>query len=271
MLRKLLLLSSLLALQAVHVVHAEGLSLNTESGWELGLQVSTYGYNEYVNGDPFMSNKGSKLGLTGTVNYAFEGDLSNWYLSLDGRYAAGTVDYEGSGTMNGQRDTVSDYRLLVGKDIPFDDYLFSFYSGAGVRALFNDARGITSTGAIGYRRDSSYVYLPLGITHRIGLGASDARLSTTMEYDHFMEGQQVSHVTDAGADTDLKNYQRRGFGVRLMLAYETEDWSLGGFYNYWNIQQSEDSTFISLPYIVTGYEPLNITREVGLQLKYRFR
>ena len=164
-----------------------------------------------------------------------------------------------------------DYRLLVGKDVPFDDYLLSFYSGAGVRSLFNDARGITSTGALGYRRDSSYVYLPLGLTHRMGWGGGDARISTSLEYDHFMEGQQVSHVTDAGANSDLTNHQRNGFGLRLMVAYETEDWSLGGFYNYWNIQQSESATFVQLPYIVTGYEPLNITREAGIQLKYRFR
>ncbi len=271
MLKKMLLLCGLLTAQGFEIVHAQGLSLNTESGLDIGLQASSYNYEEFVEGNPFVSHIGHKWGVVGTWNYAFEGDLNNWYLSLDARYAEGYVDYDGSGTMKGQPDKLSDYRLLVGKDVPFDDFLLSFYSGAGVRSLYNDARGETSTHKFGYRRDSSYVYLPVGLTHRMGLGEGDARLSTTLEYDHLLEGRQVSHVTDAGAQTDLYNSQRKGFGLRLMLAYETEHWTLGSFYNYWNIQRSENGTFIDLPYLWTGYEPLNITREFGLLLKYRFR
>jgi hypothetical protein len=250
---------------------AQEISLRTESGAEIGLQMSTYGYNEYVAGNAFMSTKGQKLGLVGTITVALEDALTNWYVSLDGRYADGKVDYEGSGAKSGLTDTLSDYRVLVGRDFEFDDFLLSLYAGAGVRTLYNDLRGTTSAGNVGYRRDSTYVYLPLGITHRVGLGEGDARLATTLEYDHLLEGEQISHTSDFGALNDLKNHQRTGFGARLTLAYETETWSLGGFYNYWNIQSSEKSTYTLLPLITTGYEPLNITREAGIQLKYRFR
>jgi hypothetical protein len=43
------------------------------------------------------------------------------------------------------------------------------YAGLGFRYLYNDLRGTSSTGAIGYRRESHYFYVPLGVTLRVPL------------------------------------------------------------------------------------------------------
>jgi len=65
--------------------------------------------------------------------------------------------------------------------------------------------------------------------------------------------------------------EHKGHGLRLNLAYETSSWSASVFYRYWDIADSETGTCTSPSVVYTGYEPHNVTREVGLQLRYRFR
>jgi len=246
--------------------HAQSMSLLTSSGGELGIQISKYKYDEEVNGSFFMSTEGDKLGLTGSFTIAFDG---NWYISGDGRYASGLVNYTGSGTKGSNPDVLTELRVVAGQDFDFGDYLLSPYAGFGVRSLSNDLRGYTSTGAAGYRRESSYTYLPLGLTHRLLWGAQ-SRISTSLEYDHFVGGQQTSYTTDVGAVNNLKNSQKKGFGARVNMAYETGEWSAGFFYNYWNIQDSDVSSFTTPPVVFAAIEPHNTTREFGIQFRYRF-
>ena len=114
------------------------------------------------------------------------------------------------------------------------------------------------------------LYLPLGVTHRFRL-SEQARWATTLEYDHLIEGTQKSYMTDiVGYTSDLENQQNKGRGLRLNLAYETTTWSAGVFYHQWNIADSEMGTFTSTTAVYSGYEPKNTTREIGVQLKYRF-
>ena len=246
--------------------YAQSMSLLTSSGGELGIQISKYNYNEEVNGSFFMSTEGDKIGLTGGFTMAFEG---NWYISGDGRYAFGYVNYTGSGTKGSNPDVLTELRVTAGQDFDLGSYLLSPYAGVGVRSLFNDLRGSTSTGAAGYRRYSSYTYLPLGLTHRFLWGAQ-SRVSTSLEYDYFVEGQQISYTTDVGATNDLKDSQKKGFGARVNVAYETAEWSAGFFYNYWNIQDSDVSSFTAPPVVFAAIEPHNMTREFGIQFRYRF-
>jgi hypothetical protein len=248
------------------LAHAQDMSLRTSDGSELGVQISNYRYEEKVNGNFFMSNEGAKFGFTGSLTSTLADD---WYVTGDARYAFGNVNYTGSGTKTANPDQLLELRITAGRDFEAAGYLLSPYAGLGVRALSNDLRGSTSTGAAGYRRDSRYTYLPLGVTHRFHAGAQ-SRVSTSLEYDVFIEGYQLSHTTDFGAATDLKNSQKKGYGMRLNVAYETAQWSAGIFFHYWDIEDSEPSTYLDPPFIKTAIEPHNTTNEVGVQLKYRF-
>lgn len=95
----------------------------------------------------------------------------SWFIRLDGRYANGDADYESSGT--GSNDNLTDWyteiRALFGTDYTLNDFVLAPYSGLGYRYLFNDLRGDSSSGAIGYRRESEYFYLPLGVIQRVAL------------------------------------------------------------------------------------------------------
>lgn len=253
-------------------VFAQGMPLATTTGSEIGIQISNYRYEEDLKSAFFMSLEGKKLGITAAFTQVY---ADNWYLTLDGRYASGNTDYTSAstGSSSANPDNITEVRMTAGQDQPLGAQLLSPYAGLGYRYLNNDLRGYTTTGHAGYRRTSTYLYLPLGMTHRLRLDG-DARFSTTFEYNYLIEGVQRSYLTDvpgAGYTSDLLNQQRNGHGLRLNLAYETSSWSAGVFYHYWNIADSDLGVATKSAVVATGYEPHNITKEFGVQLKYRFR
>jgi len=251
---------------------AQGMSLKTSSGAEIGIQISSYKYEEDVNDAFFMSLEGAKIGLAGSVTRALEDD---WYWGGDARFVTGNTNYRsaGSGEKTANPDSYLELRVIAGRDLEIGSQVLSPYAGLGYRYLNNDLRGYTDTGASGYRRVSSYTYVPMGVTHRFGVSPV-ARFATTFEYDYLLQGMQRSYLTDltaAGFNTDLDNLQRNGHGLRLDLAYEMESWSAGVFYHYWDIAESEIGTFTKPGFVYSGVEPHNITREFGVLVKYRFQ
>lgn len=265
---KPLALSLAIFLMIPALTRAESLPLSTTSGSELGLHISDYKYEEQFKGAFLMSNAGTKWGVTGSYTQTIG---NGWYWSGDARFALGEVKYTGSGTKGGNPDLLFDGRLIGGKDFDRGHYLLSPYAGLGYRTLYNDLRGSTSTGATGYRRSSTYVYLPLGLTHRFRWD-DQARVSTSLEYNHLLEGKQQSFLSDSNPQfNDPVNTQKNGYGIRLVSSYETVSWSWGLFYQFWNLQDSDRSirTTSGVP-VVYVIEPQNTTTEVGIQLKYRF-
>jgi len=194
--------------------------LATTYGHEVGLTGSRYIYRE----PRFMSTRGYKFGIEYTWTYAQE----KWFGKVDFRFAAGQVKYDGSGTRKGDGNYYSDLRFLVGKDFDISNHLFAPYIGYGYRYLFHDHTKTTSTGHLGYTRESHYWYLPVGLTHKTNLG-NQAKLETTIEYDHLIKGKQFSD--------DLENNQSKGYGFRLSTVYNKDNWSVGPYYQYWNIKK----------------------------------
>jgi hypothetical protein len=239
-------------------------TLATQSGNDIGLSFSSYQYQE----PDVMSSKGSKLGLdlrtTSELKngHFFRGDL---------RYAFGSVDYNGSGSASGQQDWYIEARGLVSKDWIISDAMVSPYIGLGYRYLSNDARGFTSTGAVGYRRESNYLYLPIGLTYRVTVN-TQARLTSEVEYDHLLSGKQVSRLSDTGLGlSDVTNIQSSGYGLKLSVMYEKENWAIGPFAHYWNVGQSDIAVWVQngVP-IGAGVEPENNTVEFGLKARQQF-
>jgi len=238
--------------------YAEGGSTNTHKGNEFTISVSSYRYEEPALG---MSTKGDKFGIGHTGALVLEDD---WFIKDDVRFANGSVDYVGSGFQAGVPDWYVEARGLVGRDIQLENAMYSPYVGFGYRYLFNDLRGYSSTGAIGYRRESNYFYMPIGLTHRIKVDDS-AVLATTFEYDYFLRGKQVSRLSDTQFPgyADVTNDQHGGFGFRWDVMYTMADLAFGPFFSVWNI---EDSVVIQN----IGYEPKNATTEFGLSMRLRF-
>ncbi|MGZ8547786.1 MAG: hypothetical protein ACXW33_04135 [Sulfuricurvum sp.] len=249
-------------------VKEEKISLKTQDEIDIGLQNYWYKYEEEVDNAFYMSNTGYKYGVFVTGIKTLGDDF---YVIADARYAIGDVKYKsasGTGTVS---DEVFEGRMVVGSEAVIENYLLSSYLGIGYRRLYNDLRDF---GVTGYRRISQYLYVPIGITHRF-LVDSSSRISTNIEYDYFAWGEQKSYLSDIDSWNEaygdpLVNRQKHGYGVRINTAYEKQDWSIGGFLNYWHIGDSEINYYTDGTTIHPAYEPKNDTKEIGLEIKYRF-
>ena len=230
--------------------------LATREGLEMGLQFSTYEYEE----PGFAKLEGERLGLTAA--YAFTGD-EGLFSRIEGRFSFGELDYEGSGTKSDNPDQLYELRAVVGRDFRDGGKVWSPYVGLGIRYLYNDVRGTTSTGARGYRRESRYWYVPIGVTVRIPMGSTWV-FAPQLEFDAFANGSQTSYLSDTGIPglNDANNRQGHGEGARGQLAFETRRWAFSVWFNYWNIEDSDISG--------GGLEPKNSTEEYGVEVRYRF-
>lgn len=247
-------------------VLAQAVDLATRTGNELGVTVSGYKYTEPDK----MSIKATKIGFDYSGTYAIDSEWPNrnqgWFVRGDLRFATGKGDYVSglSGTLNNLPDWYYEIRGLIGTDFHFADYTLSPYAGLGYRYLFNDLRGVSSTGALGYRRESRYSTLPLGVTHKMNL-ANQTQLLTTVEYSYLIRGRQDSTLSDTNPATqDVSVTQRSGYGLRLgtMVRYPT--WSVGPFLSLWHINESD-----RVGALLTT-EPRNNTVEFGVKGVYHF-
>ena len=236
--------------------------LATRRGWEVGGQLSHYSYEEPNIGVKIW---GGKVGITGAYTYTGAGQ---WFFKVDGRYAYGSLKYEGDGTMDSVPDSIFESRGVFGKDFfSRSGVSLSPFVGLGYRYLYNDLRGTTSTGAVGYRRFSNYWYAPLGLTSRIKVNGQWV-IAPTVEYDYFIRGKQMSQLTDTGLGfSDATITQNKGYGYRLSVMAENRSWAFGPWMHYWRI---EDSDIVPIGFGSGALEPKNETREYGLEVKYRF-
>lgn len=241
----------------------------TRSGHEMAVSMSGYSFDE----PSVMTIKATKIAVDYSGTHAFRPDWPHrsegWYVRGDLRFAGGKADYDSSlsGTIHDHPDWYIETRGLVGKDFVVGEAVLSPYVGIGYRYLFNDLRGTSSTGALGYRRESHYYSLPLGVTHRVRL-SSGTELSTLVEYAPLLRGRQESMLTDANAALpNVSNLQRRGYGLRLGATLRMGRWSVGPLLSWWRIENS-DSVTTATGAVFT--EPRNQTREVGLRVGYHF-
>lgn len=249
-------------------------SLHSRNGQQLGITLSHYKYEE----PDFMSLEAVKLGVDYSSTLMLD---SAWFMRLDGRYATGDADYEsaGTGTADNIPDWYAEVRTLFGKDIELTNSVLAPYSGFGYRYLFNDLRGDSSTGSVGYRRESQYFYLPVGAIHRMALGET-AKLETILELDYLLQGKQSSHFEDLAGHgnftygQEIKNKQDQGYGIRISSQYQQGSWGAGPYLMYWNIEDSDQVNTIIADdqyyYSMSGMEPANNTLEFGLKGSYLF-
>ena len=270
--KKLFFLSTAILI-AVFNVHAQdsSVSIATQSGNTLGLTISGYQYKE-----PSLdvTINAPMIGIDYTGTYAFGND---WFVKADARYAYGPAKYTGSGTQSNIPYSYYDLRGLFGYDFSFAElggFVLAPYTGLGYRYLFDNQGGQTSSGANSYNRSSNYLYLPIGVTHRMTINDVH-KLETAIEYDYLIQGTQVSHLSQASSYLpDVTNQQSRGYGLRLSSMYQFAEWSVGPYVTYWNIQNSnsvtQTITVNKTNYRLTAYEPANNAVEAGIKVAYSF-
>lgn len=194
-------------------------------------------------------------------------------------YNPGRTEYAGTGTKTGVPQSYWDARILIGTSYQANEETLSPYIGIGYRSLYNDNRGPSSTGAVGYQRTVNYTYIPIGIISRKA-SASNSIIETRLEYDYLLKGRVLSQLSDvvgyAGYTqaTDANNTQTSGWGLRLSIAYLKDNWGVTPYLTYWFIQNS-DAVPVSLTKdgntsVYSAVEPTNRTNEYGVKVSYGF-
>jgi hypothetical protein len=248
--------------------------------WELGAEVSHITYKE----PGIMKDEGTMRGII--CAYTYQGwappasrELDRWRLTLEVRYSSGDVDYEGALTDGTpyEIDNIDDYvweaRGLIGYDFPkFKASTIIPYFGFGYRYLNDNS----SEDPAGYKRESNYIYSPVGVKFVTDLGTGWS-IGATLEYDIFWSGKQKTHLSDvARGYNDLRNDQSKGYGCRASLELQKKcklvDFVIEPFIRYWRIRKSNivPITWFGAPTGFGGREPTNKTTEYGIKAALRF-
>lgn len=237
-----------------------------ETDIKLGIYTSDIFYTE----PDVMKEEGSLKGLVGALTF-HRGDA---FQSFEVYYSHGEMDYVGSGTIDDIPDEFFEIRSLFGRYFKLNGSLsLSSYVGLGYRYLNDDSSDlISSTGASGYLREQVYFYMPLGIELKSGRKVSGFNVSSRIEYDYFILGENKSYlggINDSYDNVTLNQYD--GYGYRFSFAF-TKAFNNGSsltiepFYRYWHIEDSE----ITYDTSRRGWiEPDNYSEEVGISLSLR--
>ena len=242
-----------------------------QNRWEIGPEVYYFRYEEP---DINVKFAGPMYGLAASFTHHHSNHLM---LTVEGRGAWGNVDYTGSGTIDGIPDWTAEGRIAAGYEISFNEsQLLTPFLGVGYRYLNDDSSGkISSTGAVGYDRESNYFYSPIGLEFDTKLNEG-WKLGVSAEYDVFWKGEQKSHFEDASPSFNtLSNDQSNGYGIRGGLKLEKKgerlDLLFGPYVRWWSVGNSKSANVTFSGVIVgTGYEPKNETLEVGGTIALRF-
>ena len=241
---------------------------NTRDTWEVGPEISYIQYKE-----PGVKDKGMMYGIGGSYA-SYHNDIM---LKAEGKFAYGQLDYEGSTwgnnksvTVNGIPNYMLEFRGLLGYDFAAHTIAITPFLGFGYRWL-NDNMQEKSPG--GYKRESNYFYLPIGLEVVANLG-NGWSLGTTGEYDFFLRGEQKSFFSDNNPkENNIENKQTKGYGVRgsIPIAKKGEkvDFVIEPYVKYWNIDDSDYQRYTSSR-SKYAYEPKNNSTEIGCKLAITF-
>ena len=259
---------ALLALPALG--HGQRLSARSTGMIELGVDTGNYVYREDIDGSFVQGNEGRMLGINFRVTEMLDPVR---FVTAELRHANAAVYHTSAsaGAQGSVANSVSEISFVAGRDFGTAWQSLSVYGGLGYRLLSDSATGFTTTGSPRYSSTREYHYLPIGLLYRHLLDRT-ARVALQFEYDYLLEGSTRSRLSNlaSGLD-DTVHTHRNGHGLRLGLAYEMQHWSLGVFYSRWRVEPSDPNPITADGvFVANRTEPHNITREVGLQLRYRF-
>ncbi len=248
--------------------------------WEIGTEI----YHAVYEEPGIMKETGFMYGVKSAVSFheKIVGPVD--LVRLEGAYARGSQDYSSfwTGNIDAVDVSVFEIRGFLGHDIVNEETVWTPYIGLGYRCKKDNAYGLISTsGALGYDRESRYLYSPLGIA--VGTDLENGWFfGGFVEYDYFWDGTQKSMFSDLHPlNSDLVNDQEKGYGIRasvkiskqlqgsFLVAFEP-------FLRYWSIGQSkpveymEYNAFLDRAVQHTGYEPENSSLGYGVNISLLF-
>ncbi len=243
----------------------------------LGPDVSYYHFSETgIDEDAIL------YGLAG--NYTYRGKLLTESLpsgvaKIDGRIIFGRVDFNGylyDGNyynIKQVKDYLVEFRGLVGYDFPiFSNTTITPFTGVGSRLLTDQLQKNDA----GYRRDSNYLYSPIGFETKTPL-KNGWSLGVNAEYDIFWHGWQDTYLSDLDPlFSDLTNDQTQGYGIKFSVKIRKEvldkNFIFEPYVDYWNIESSDtQKVYHTGVYANRDFqEPANESTIAGMKVAVEF-
>lgn len=182
-----------------------------------------------------------------------------WALSAN--LALGRVDYRGTGTMQGQ--PLMDAQTMLVYLLPAKQPNTFWGPTLAYDRVFNDARGVTSTGHGGYRR--------LNQRWSVGMQWRETTAGGWQwrgDAQALLRGWQVSELSDIGGEyqgvTAPVNVQRQGWALKLGICQPLTSGRLCIQAQHTRIQASDTVLVKTLQSRYEAFEPANKYTRIGL-------
>jgi hypothetical protein len=251
--------------RATHpAIHTSGML----QGWQLGGVVSHGRYRE----PGLMQLQGPRLGVWAAKSLPAQG---HWQPTLQGQLQSSAMQYSSpiSGELANVPDHELDLRLTALHPLipsfasPWGPLQLGAYAGLGYRLHYNDLRGTTTQGYIGYRRLNQRLYLPLGL--QLQTPALNP-VTLSIEYAPALYGSHTTYMTDVGGTKDATEPQKSQ-GWSLQASWQLQpSWHLSAYHRQWTTKATT-SWQSTINGVTKSYvEPASEWQETGLQLSRQF-
>lgn len=249
-------------------LHADFLSENYEV--EAGSFLTSITYNE----PGIMKESGVLIGLNASCSWKIPDFALFNFFRVDLLAGTGSMDYTSpySGTIDNISDSLVEARAITCRTFQYNRSVeMSIYSGFGYRRLYDMAGGmLSSKNAIGYNRESQYLYIPVGFGISSPLD-QEWVIKGYIEYDLFLKGIQKSYLSQVSYFDDIVNRQNEGHGFRAAVKIMNDSLVFEPYFRYWYVGNSEyDYIVINASQMYRFWEPENNTTEIGISLSALF-
>lgn len=228
--------------------------------FEIGLTAHQETYEEFIDGDKAMQEKGILYGLKAGLSRS----IGEGAITLTGELAGGESKYTGSymGGSYGDLTASGVPRRLIEVTAKYSHPVFyeglTLSGGLGYRHLTDN---LNAVGHGGYKRTNSRLYMTVGLDKTFQLN-NNWNLVPGIEYKHILSGKQKADL-----DGGISLKQNDGYGVEARIAIVNKgdkfNTVITPYYRIWNVQKSDTNG-------AGYYEPKNKTSEIGLSLTVRF-
>jgi hypothetical protein len=206
------------------------------------------GGNRYTESK--MQLHGPELGLRVKANHFAQ----SMNLFGEGELFVGQQNYssDGTGTMRGVTNVESRWRGLS-RVVPGLTPTEGLYTGLALHTLWNDLRGLSSTGNPGYEREAVQLWLPLRWV---------SNQAWQMETGLLLRGRHMSRLSQSSRSyQDVSNPQRHGVYAQVSWDYQVDTDNLVSPYLRYTSLASSDYVIMNHQY---WYEPASKRWQMGL-------
>ncbi len=227
----------------------------SNAGLRLGLSTGFTHYRESQ-----MQLAGPNLGLQ--LEWAQPWGLERWVLQAQGLLSAPNYSSPVSGSIDRRTTVETAWRALYSLSAPGNASAGRWDAGLEWQTYYNDLRGTTSVGHVGYERERYGLWALAGYQSPAAPAHPQGAQHWRLEAAVLLQGVAVSHLSQVSTSYgDAVNRQNRGVSLRAERSYR---YAPGEFRPYLGVSWVGDSD-VQRQTNASVMEPANTTWQLGLK------